>query len=162
MGCDIHSYIEVRNKDFNTGEYSKWELLPIFDTKYSRVPSITNHYTGRDYELFGWLTDGVVRCATQTDLPAPRGFPSDASREIINEHLSWNDSCHSESYFTLLELEDAYRQIPKKVQLEIEGKKEKNPFRKRARWFIDTIRVFVDACGYYTDDEVRIVFWFDS
>lgn len=68
---------------------------------------------------------------------------------------------HSQSYFTLSELEEAYRKIPKKVKNDMGGT-EKNFFRKSVRWFIDTIRAFADSCGYYMDENVRIIFWFDS
>lgn len=163
MGCDIHSYIEVRNKDRQTGEYSGWEPLPIFEInpRWSKMPSLANHYTGRDYELFGWLTDGVVRCSTTTQLPPPRGLPSDISAEIEREHDAMRADAHSQSYFTLSELEEAYRKIPKKVKNDMGGT-EKNFFRKSVRRFIDTIRAFADSCGYYMDENVRIIFWFDS
>lgn len=163
MGCDIHSYIEVRRKDWQTGEYSSWEPLVVLEvnSQWSKMPSLMNHYTGRDYELFGWLTGGTVRCLTPTHLPAPRGLPSDISAEIEREHDMMREDAHSQSYLTLPELEEAYHKIPKKVKNEM-GETEKNHLRKRVRWFIDTIRVFTESCGYYSDENVRIIFWFDS
>lgn len=164
MGCDMHAYIETKRKN-NDGN---WQVLPLLAIKYSdRFPSILDFYSGRDYELFGWLTGGIVRCDTDTALDAPRGIPQDVDYEIEKEYNNWNGDAHSASYFTLKELKEAYSEIPKKVYEfdtwgESTTKKVKNEFRKRVKYFLNTIEVLVETIGWFDDDEIRIVFWFDS
>lgn len=164
MGCDMHAYIETKRKN-NDGN---WQVLPLLAIKYSdRFPSILDFYSGRDYELFGWLTGGIVRCDTDTALDAPRGIPQNVDYEIEKEYNSWNGDAHSASYFTLEELKEAYSEIPKKVYEfdawgESTTKKVKNEFRKRVKCFLNTIEVLVETIGWFDDDEIRIVFWFDS
>ncbi len=163
MGCDIHSKIEVREYSVKDRVLQPWKALPVY-TMDDGVLNLADHYSGRDYELFGWLTGGRVRCDVVTPLPTPRGVPSNISDELKEKFDSYDDcdGYHSASYLTLEELESAYRKIPKKIYCDYDGQKVKNPFRKRVRWFIDSIRVFTDSCGYYSDDDVRIVFCFDS
>jgi hypothetical protein len=164
MGCDMHAYIETKRKN----DENSWQVLPLLAVRYSdRFPSILDFYSGRDYELFGWLTGGTVRCDTETVLDTPRGIPRDVDYEIEKEYNSWDDSAHSASYFTLEELKEAYSEIPKKVYEfdtwgESTTKKVKNEFRKRVKYFLNTIEVLVETIGWFDDDEIRIVFWFDS
>lgn len=161
MGCDIHSYVEVRNLSKLSDEKPQWRAIPLWSTAWSETPYLASHYNGRDYELFGWLTGGVVRCNTATILPSPKGLPTDVSSAVSDAYHQYEDSWHSCSYFTLEELKKAYKKIPKKI-IDATGEKAKNTFRKRAKYFIDSAAMFADTRGWFNDEEIRVVFWFDS
>jgi hypothetical protein len=83
MGCDIHSYVEIRNGN-------QWEssLNEVFDY--------------RNYGLFGFLAD-VRNYSHSPVIAEPRGLPDDVSPELRAEYDEWGD-CHSTSWLTLAEL----------------------------------------------------------
>lgn len=155
MGCDIHCYIETKRHSED-----KWKALPVFSTAYTSVPELVSPYGGRDYELFGWLTGGVVRSNTDTPLCAPKGLPVDVSQEVSDCYMMWGGAYHSASYFTIAELKTALYDTPKKIK--VFDDKIKNELRPRIKHFIRVLEIFADSCGWYDDDEVRVVFWFDS
>ena len=161
MGCDIHSYVEVRNLSKSDDENPQWKAVPLWSTAWSETPYLAPHYNGRDYELFGWLTGGFVRCSTSTTLPSPKGLPTDISNAVSNAYHQYEDSWHSCSHLTIEELKKAYTKIPKKI-IDATGEKVKIPFRKRVKYFIDSAAVFADTQGWFDDDEIRVIFWFDS
>lgn len=160
MGCDIHSFVETKNKD------GYWEMVQTFSHhNYDpQVMSPTEPYEGRDYQLFGWLTGGTVRCISPSGgLEAPRGLPDDMSSGIRSTYDNMSDWCHSVSYATLEELREAIRKTPKKVYDSWENKKVENEVRASAKRFANGVDFLGHTCGFYGDDcDIRVVFWFDS
>lgn len=94
MGCDIHSFAEMRSG-------SSWVRMPDLEP-----------LTRRNYNLFAMLAGvrngrGFAGCDTGdpfTPICLPRGLPADASREVKEEHESWGLDAHSASWLTLADL----------------------------------------------------------
>ena len=78
MGCDIHAFIEYRDKE-DKREEAYWEA-------FSGELSL-----GRNYYMFGYLTNGNVRYGG-VNLKFgvdPKGLPKDPSYEIKNNSRLW-------------------------------------------------------------------------
>lgn len=150
MGTDIHVYVETREND------GKWQIVPVYTVyKYvdDKTPHIASPYNGRDYDLFEWLKDSF----------GVRGIPSDACDYVTNEY---DDEYFDPSWATLASLKSQYNKIPKKIIVDYDEEnnkpiKGKNELRLRVKSFIRSIEYFVDIYGYYNEDEVRIIFWYD-
>lgn len=84
MGCDIHSYIEVRDS-----ENEPWTFLCEGPFRY------------RSYSYFGLLA-GVRNYSAVQPIALPRGIPEDAST-LVSEECEDEDA-HSRSWFTASEL----------------------------------------------------------
>lgn len=147
MGCDLHSHVEVYDRDKN-----RWEKV------YMYAPDLWNFgklrevepYTGRSYIMFGVLAG--VRYMVEP-IVQPRGIPKNVSYGVL---LDWdNDSswCHTPSWLTLAEL-----------RLAAKDKKRYNKEERRSlRPLIDGIDFMVNASWHYLEDsEVRVVFYFDN
>lgn len=147
MGCDIHSYVEYRNKD--TGQ---WKMVRIY-VPYRWEPErlrLVEPYNGRNYELFSMLA-GVRGCATP--IAEPRGIPQDASDGVLCEYEAAEGWTHTPSWFTLAELRVA--------------SKDKKTYNKDERsylkGFISGIDFMLGASWHWVNDiDVRVVFWFDN
>ena len=147
MGCDIHSYVEYRNKD--TG---KWNMVRIY-VPYCWEPErldLVEPYNSRNYELFSMLA-GVRGFATP--ISEPRGIPQDASNGVRREYESVEDWVHTPSWLTLAELRVA--------------SKDKKTYNKDERSYlkglINGIDFMLGASYHWVDDiDARLVFWFDS
>jgi len=114
MGCDIHTYIEVYDD-----KKQKWIMAhglrkSPYDNKLD-VP-YADKFNDRDYDLFGILTDGVVR-GKGYGFFAPKGLPSDAS-DFVRKSFTVDD--HTPSYLTFQEIQDI-----KSIKVEISGMIEK-------------------------------------
>ena len=156
MGCDIHMHVEYRiqrhNKpaqwcDGNLYEVNKfYEMDPDDDEpKYRRV-YLTNER--RNYGLFGLLA-GVRNYGTKP-IVAPRGFPKDVPKSIAEEYDSWGSDAHSASWLTLAELMNAARSHPDLLDDLVAELQE---------YFN---RIFPNPAPLITQNELRIVFWFDN
>jgi hypothetical protein len=119
MGCDIHSYAEIK-KD------NKWEKLGnVFPNEYYRkeeegdgnewnVPFVDHPYNSRCYNLFAILADvrngrgfaGIPTGDGFTPISEPKGLPDDVTPEVREESDEWDSDGHSHSWFTLKELQD--------------------------------------------------------
>lgn len=118
MGCDIHSFAEVKRN-------GKWEVvkncftLSDFDKKYSKTEKGDEPFENRDYSVFGFLADVRNYSHCECITGSPRGLPDDS--EYLNELIrsDYSDSkqlrsrkvdlendydSHSLSYVTLAEL----------------------------------------------------------
>ena len=83
MGCDIHCYAEIKNK-----ESGKWEYVEeVFDC--------------RSYGIFGFLAN-VRNYSSITPISLPRGLPDDCCSDILYKYHAW--SAHSESWLSMDEL----------------------------------------------------------
>jgi hypothetical protein len=129
MGCDIHAYYETKEKD--TWEQSSGELN-----------------IHRSYTLFGLLAN--VRRPVE-DHFEPRGFPEDASLDVLAEFERWDVDAHTPSYLTLEELKYKRAELlimPGETPLYLVGA-------------LTRLIAFFDQEDL-PDDNQRIVFWFDN
>ena len=98
MGCDIHSYVEVKQDD--VWHRINDEIFPHdeLERKYFKEGFSEEPLRWRNYRLFGFLAN-VRNYSDIPPLAAPRGYPPDGTRDPEDD----NDR-HSASYFTLAEL----------------------------------------------------------
>ena len=164
MGCDIHSYCEVKKNGrwkqvhafFEADDYEiKYFEADDYEIKYYDVYHTDHPFVDRSYYLFSFLAD-VRRTSDVPLICERRGFPSDASdslKKIYNNKLN-QSGCHSESYLSLKEL----------LEFDYEQKFEHNNqiITARAhlpeRYFstINQMRKLAEP------ENVRVVFWFDN
>lgn len=175
MGCDIHLYVEVRDR-----ETYKWEPIAVQNPYQEYVDLKTGEkhhpdiypYHGRDYELFGILAG--VRCDIydrMTDFN--RGLPVDASDYVRKEWGHGKDYFHSATWYTLSELRAYgankknfhsvnYKNLDFADELD-EIKKDDKSMRRRFNSFVDEIDNFAELFFPGVPEEnVRAVMWFDS
>ena len=153
MGCDIHMQVEYRTKvdgtmqwwDGNLYEVNKFHDSYPDDPKYIRVHLINER---RNYTLFGLLAG--VRNYNIKPIASPRGFPKDVSKSIAEEYDSWGSDAHSASWLTLAELMNAARSHPNLLDDLVAELQE---------YFN---RIFPNPAPLITQNELRIVFWFDN
>lgn len=147
MGCDITGFLEIRGDNF-----SRWDKLALY-----RVNPIScsieevEPFNGRNYILFGVLAD--IRYNSEYGPIVPfRGIPKDASYEVL---LKWDEErryCHSPSWVTLEELENAVKDNRRNDQ-------EKASLSN----LINGINFMLSATyNYPLASNVRYVFWFDN
>jgi len=102
MGCDIHMYIEKKDKT-STASAGDWipaqGFMKVDDDRVD-VP-YPDRFNDRDYLLFGMLA-GVRDSSNQ--IFTPKGFPDDASKEVRTVFEEWGRDAHTPSYLTLAEL----------------------------------------------------------
>jgi hypothetical protein len=133
MGCDVHPAIQIKG-------YSQWETI--------LRPSSTHNYA-----FFGSLAG--VRNDTFDPIFEPRGFPVDSGD--LDVLTMFCDGDHSASWFTLAE---AKRYV---VGLETSSFDNDDVLDCWDNWIDD-----MEYCKKYlhkddrTDDNVRVVFNFDS
>ena len=153
MGCDIHMQVEYRTKVYGTMQWCDGNLYEVNkfhynyqdDPKYIRV-HLNNER--RNYTLFGLLA-GVRNYGTKP-IVAPRGFPDDASKSITNEYNSWGSDAHTASWLTLAEIMNAARSHPDLL----------NDLVAELQEYFN--RLFPNPSPLITQNELRIVFWFDN
>lgn len=114
MGCDIHLYVEILNK-----ELWKWEAQGNFIDEYPEeewgfedIPWKEKLYSGRNYNLFAILADvrngrgfaGVQTGGGFNPIAFPKGLPDNVSSRIGDLYRRWGEDAHSASHFTVQEL----------------------------------------------------------
>lgn len=168
MGCDIHSYVEVRRPD------GAWQMLAgdLFEGEYEQ--DRTEPFPHRTYGLFGFLAD-VRNYSHVPSLDKPRGLPEDVSAELAEKYADWGVDAHSASWLTLAELlRHDYDQVfwDRRVIREIrsglfdgaatagEGEGRHLSLREfLGEWYFERL----EAMRRFGDPgAVRIVFWFDN
>ncbi len=118
MGCDIHTYCEVKRKDSkewmcagrifkNSWHKTKEEFVSVDNSGYSFGEPYSIHpFDDRSYDTFAILAN--VRNGTWsedlTPISQPRGLPVDVS-QYVKKCSDDYDNGHSHSYVTLKELE---------------------------------------------------------
>lgn len=132
MGCDIHLYVEKKNKN------GKWKFVK----DDSNVREFYDEYTNRNYSLFGILAG--VREHDNAPISSPKGLPYDSSSDVDKFFKSWDCDAHSTSYLTLRELF------------------EYNWSKVRNAHIFDFLRIIPELMVLGKPDDVRIVFWFDN
>lgn len=153
MGCDIHLYSETK-KD------SKWvpDLLHTLTTPTPEEledgdrPQIDQSYRGRNYALFGLLTNGEVRHDVGFGFPFHQDIPEDTSEVIAADYKAWDSYAHSPNYLTVKQLKE------KAMELLVISDPE-------AREYLPMLTRLIDGLPKTDNpdpEEQRIVFWFDN
>lgn len=113
MGCDIHFYVEVKDKD------GVWKMTPPLEQidEYDGepiygIPFEKRIYKGRNYDLFAILADvrngygfaGVNTGGGFNPISMPRGVPRDASSDFLRIAEQYGCDGHSHSWLDLQDL----------------------------------------------------------
>lgn len=173
MGCDIHSFAEVRKN----GKWEKvGEVFPLddWDKNYFKKDFGDRPINWRDYSLYGWLAD-VRNYSCVPAISQPRGIPDDVSPEVAQENNDWADDGHSRSWLSLAELlatdyEQVFwdRRVTKQTSpnswngaaLADEGEGKHITLREHLSEGYFRVLETLKTLG--NPDDVRIVFWFDN
>ena len=158
MGTDIHMFLEHRAHD-----QAEWIVT---NPKCKEVPNnIEPYYMGRWYEVFGELSAGV-RNTSPTGF-APRGFPSDASKDLAEfYHRDLSTWTHSTNYLNIIEfkvavgrgVEEAYLQFRE----DLPETTEWDTLIHKAEAILEDYKINDMILGIKPTAEVRFVFCFDS
>jgi len=163
MGCDIHIYVEAKMK----GKWVAIEAMKPDENGNMDVPYPQRVYTGRNYFLFGFLTEGKVRNDRGVYACKLKGFPKDASDEIKVIYERWGTDAHTPNYITLKELQSVnWEQKIIDEDRDSDGNVvEKSIPLKQAldQFYWDVVmRMDFYAVTQHESDEMRLVFWFDN
>ena len=172
MGCDIHSFAEVKSK-------AKWEKvndhfkLDDYDKKYYKKEKGDEPFGWRSYSMFAFLAD--VRNYDHCEpISEAKGFPENASEEVKKEYDDWFGDAHSASYLTLQELLDFdydkgfwNRRVTKKTSYGYNGASLAEEGEGKIITYKDNLgQGFFDVIEELKElgkpEDVRIVFWFDN
>lgn len=173
MGCDIHSFAEVRKN----GKWEKvGEVFPLddWDKNYFKKDFGDRPINWRDYSLYGWLAD-VRNYSCVPAISQPRGIPDDVSPEVAQENNDWADDGHSHSWLSLAELLTVdYEQVfwDRRVTRQeapnfwngaaLANEGEGKHITLREHLSEGYFRVLETLKTLGSPDDVRIVFWFDN
>ena len=149
MGCDIHSFAEVKTKG-NWKKVVEHFSLDDYDKKYYKKDKGNNPFDWRSYAMFSFLAD-VKNRGVLKPIAKPKGLPDNLSEEVKNEYEYWKEEGFAASYLTLKELLDF--DYNKKT---IENDTYKNVL---GEWFfkhLEELKLLGES------ESVRIVFWFDN
>ncbi len=150
MGCDIHSFAEVKIKhkwrkvgdEFSLDDWSK---------RYCGKEKEESPFGWRHYSMFAILAD-VRNSGDYEPISRPKGIPNDICGQIKYEYEEWEDDAHSASYLSLKEL------------LEFDFEKTLSPdgdsYRKILGELFFVHLKELQALG--EPEDVRVVFWFDN
>ena len=168
MGCDIHSFAEVKRN-------SKWEKvnnhfsIDNLMKKYEKKDKGYNPFYWRCYSVFAFLAD-VRNYDKCKPLSSPKGIPSDVSDEIKEEYKNWEGDAHSSSYLTLRELTEFdynktfwnRRIIKNNNGATLAEKGEGKIITYKENLGLDFFKHLSELKKLGNIDNVRIVFWFDN
>ena len=159
MGCDIHCYVEAKEN----GKWVAVEAMKLDENGNMDVPYPQKIYTGRNYFLFGFLTEGKVRNDGGVYAGKLKGFPKDASSVVKVIYERRGTDAHTPNYITLKELQDVNWE--RKIEDEDANGNVKLISLKQAleQFYWDVImRMDFYAVMKHNSDEIRLVFWFDN
>jgi len=146
MGCDIHCFVEKRDKNTN-----KWELFNENIFTGWRDEKGSEPFGNRNYDAFATLADVRNRHKIRP-IASYRGVLDDISEEVAKELDVWNGDAHSENWLYLRELLDFDNYISEdslRTYREVIGSKE----------FFTNLEELKTVGN---PEDVRIVFWFDN
>lgn len=115
MGCDIHLYVEAKEKGKWISK-DQWRVDPYWDAKEDpeehKMERIAAFYDGRNYDLFAILANvrngrgfaGVNTGDGFVPIADPKGLPVDVSPEVKQESDKWDCDGHSHSWHTVADL----------------------------------------------------------
>lgn len=104
MGCDIHSFAEMKKK-------TRWvkvgDVFPLddFDKEWYKKDFSDSPFDWRGYGMFGFLAN-VRNYSEVPTIIEPRGFPEDASEDVKEAWEEWEGDGHTPSWITAQELLD--------------------------------------------------------
>ena len=137
MGCDIHGFIEYRSKDDKRDE-PHWHAV-------SEELNL-----GRNYNVFGYLTDGAVRYDPNLEFGVPpKGIPKGNLSFEVKE-ASEEDGYHSHSWLSFNEYEMLIEEM-------LKNEDEDVVVGTDYHLVLDIMKA-LDGRGMVP----RFVFWFDS
>jgi hypothetical protein len=165
MGCDIHAMIERRKKfpgDSISGTphlHQRWWV------------NMGDPEIGRNYTLFAMLA-GVRNGLAITPAAEPKGIHEDACSEFRYFSDGFGTDGHSHSWLTLRELKDYAARAKDYVSDGIIEDYDLNRFESLIDR-LERIRADGPICegigdrvsqdnGFYTDDDMRLSFFFDN
>lgn len=102
MGCDIHSFAEVRGADGTWRVVGDVFPLDDFSQRYEHRTHRANPFGDRNYQVFGFLAG--VRQRLIPPISQPRGLPADVSASVKASAADWDLDGHSHSWLSLEEL----------------------------------------------------------
>lgn len=148
MGCDIHPYVECRDKD--TGKWVPIVMELVTPIRYKNSDQEVSCYNGRDYTMFGVLAG--VR-GVNDPIVDPRGIPYDVTDYVKEKYEAGEDCYHTPSWLTLAEL-----------RLATKDKKRYNKMERASlKPLIHAIDFMGDQAWFFGSDmDIRVVFWFDN
>lgn len=151
MGCDIHTFVEKRNKETNQWEFVKDDVFSLddYDKEYFKKEKSSEIFGWRSYRMFSILNNVRNNYGIIPMYDTDRGFPDDISKEVKMEYDSYSN--HSESYLTAKELTDF--DYDKKAT-------ENESYRDCLGDFFFKHLEELKSLG--DPDEIRVVFWFDN
>jgi hypothetical protein len=168
VGCDIHSFVEVRSAGLWT--HLVGDVFPDH-ADYARSEPFGEI---RNYGVFGFLAD-VRNYSHSPVIAEPRGLPVDVSGGLLAEYDKWGGGAGSASWLTVAELRDYDydqvfwdRRITREIQpgsfdgaaLAEEGEGKHLPLREfLGEYFFRTLD---DMAKLGDPADVRMVFWFDN
>ena len=175
MGCDIHTYLEVKvykDEQRTNGVWANQDLW-IRNTDRDRYPEFNDErkyeisdelWGSRWYYLFAVLA-GVRNAWDITPISEPKGFPDDAGEETIEMYNHWSSDAHSSSWLTLKELTEwsGWEEIDhpvddKRTRREIlEEFHEKTIARMKSHLKEHHFKQYE-----IRPEDIRMVFWFDN
>jgi hypothetical protein len=132
MGCDIHLFVEAKNKD------DKWVM-------------VDNPTVNRNYDLFEKMAG--VRGESYNALVQPRGLPDNVSEGTRLHRDYWGEDGHTESYLKQSEIEQLEKWI---------DKQEGFGFCSLGYMFGNGFSLSHDDFRDTGVKDVRLVFWFDN
>ncbi len=158
MGCDIHSFAEVRDGGV-------WKTVGgIFPTDHfnqncEKVKGFSrNPFTVRSYSMFSWLA-GVRNYQQHPVFSQPRELPLDVSRELKEEAEKLGMDGHSHSWLALDELLEV--DYKKTIKLTDHNEERTVTLKEHlGQAYFDILNMLEPLA----DDphDIRLVFWFDN
>lgn len=174
MGCDIHSFAEIKNKEGKWEKVSDHFSLDDWAKEYYNKEKGDSPFDRRDYSVFAFLAD--VRNYDHCEpISKPTGIPADVSDEVRESYERWSSDAHSASSLTLKQLLDFdydkkfwNRRVTKQTgpnswngaSLAEEGEGTTISYRENlGEMFFKDLEALKELGK---PDDVRLVFWFDN
>lgn len=102
MGCDIHSFAEVKKYNKWTIVYNHFEL-DDFDKDWYKSDKTHNPFHYQSYAIFGFLAN-VRNYSNSFSFKPKYKIPEDCDKRIRRDYDSWEQDRHTPSYLTLYDL----------------------------------------------------------
>ena len=158
MGCDIHLWIEGKDKKGN------WFVANPRYVDYgepSQIREVEEYDIGRSYLLFSALAN--VR--NEQDIPfiqSNRGLPNDISKDVDFDAEKWEGTAHSFGYVFARELEEYYYNNENSDTPSIKDAAEQIFHLYNKLWHLSWQIIDSETWNTLNIDDIRLVFWFDN
>lgn len=158
MGCDIHLWIEGKDKKGN------WFVANPRYVDYgdpSQIRKVEEYDIGRSYLLFSALAN--VR--NEQDIPfiqSNRGLPSDISEDVKFDAEEWRGAAHSYGYVSATELGIYSYEYKDSDNPSIKDAAEQIFHLYNKLWILSWRIIDSETWDTLNIDDIRLVFWFDN